>query len=384
MKVREILVAALVVTSVAACGGGSNEGGSVASITPIPSNPVPSNPTIDTAIVINPVTGLKAPGSQTKVLHGMAPPSATVTAYNVKSDGSSGEVLGSTTANSIAGEFTINMATAPLGMVRLIATNGTYTREADQTTQKVEMQLVAPYVTTVLRDFKITPMSDVAARIMAAKAARGTSLGEAFTGGMQNLLSLDNANFFMENDPTTHLNVLKGRIKSDVQRYTGESLTAREMLKALEYFGVMYDLPAKDVWRVLGSAGEMNFPLASTDGAGVPVNAGNWVNGAFDPNAAQSLKALMNIKTPAGQLVTDPVSGIKIAPSVTAIFRKNLTLDFLLEYTCNFGYTSELMARYPFYELDSQGKVPVAECNAVAARLTDLRGRVMTNKSTIK
>jgi hypothetical protein len=374
MKTMNKFLAAAVVALMAGCGGGGgSDGGSVA-----PSNPTPTNPTPDAATVVNPVTGLNAPGTQTKVLNGIAPKGATVTAYTVKSDGSSGEVLGSTTANSIAGEFTINMATAPTGAVRLVATSS-YKRAADDTNQQVDMQLISPYVTTALRDFKITPMSDVAARIMTAKAARGVPLGQAFTGGMLNLLGLDNAYAMMENDPTVHINVLRGSIKSDLYNYAGTSTTARQMLNAIEYFGVMYDLPSKDVWRVLGAAGESNFPVATVDGAGQPINAGAWVNGSFDPTAPQSLKALMNAKTPADQKVTDAATGTLVAPSITTIFRRNLTLDFDIEYACTFGFTGELTSRYAFYQLDSQGKVPKAECDAAIARLTDLRGRVATN-----
>jgi hypothetical protein len=244
------------------------------------------------------------------------------------------------------------------------------------------MELVTPYVTTAMRDFKISPITDVAARIMTAKAKAGATLADAFKAGMRNTLELDIANILMLNDTTVYLNALKGAIKSDNMYYGAQSLDSRELLTGLEYFGVMFDLPAQDVWRVVAAAGENSYPLATVDGAGNAINVGGWVGGSFDPTAPVTLKALMNAKTPAALKVNDPVSGTQVAPRVAGVVNKYLILDFFVDNACFSGNTGLLEMRYPYYALDINGQVPQAECDAASQRLTDLQARIATNNSS--
>lgn len=381
MKALNKIFATTLVALVAGCGGGGGD----SSATSAPSAQTPAAPVtapVTSATVTNPLTGTAAPGSPTKTLYGSAYVGASVTAYSVLADGTSGPALAGPVTSTIDG-FTLNFTDAPTGWVRLVATGGTKTRAADNTVQPGgTMQLVTPFVTTSQNNLKITPLTDIAANAMASNAKKGATLATAFSSGMRTMLELDSANIFMLSDTTVYLNVLKGAIKSDNMYYNAQSPQSRELLDGLDYLGVMLDLPTKDVVRVVGASAQSNYLLTGVDGAGAAINAGAWVGSTFDPAAAQTLKVLMTAKVPDSQKITDAASGTKVAPRVNDYVSKYMVMDFVIDGACRSHTSLSVTTRYPYYVLDSQGGIQAADCTAAAARIAELKARIDTNNSS--
>ena len=268
-------------------------------------------------------------------------------------------------------------------MVRLVALGGSTVRMADNTTQPFDkLELIAPFVTTVENQFHITPLTDIAATAMSSLAKNGTSLSEAFIGGMQNMLALDDANLVFISDKSVYLNVLRGSIKSDGMYYGAQSEDGHELLIGLEYLGVMLDLPAKEVVRVVGMAAQANYPASDVDGSGKVINAGAWINGKFDTNAPVSLKSLRESKTPDIEKLSGTAGGPMVVQRLNAYISKYMVMDFVVDAACHGGGTSYLLSRYPYYQLNSQGAVNPADCSAVAIRVAELAARRATNNST--
>jgi len=366
------------------CGGGGSSSDSGAPTPPVsgtnPTQPVPT-PTPTPTTVTNPLTGTAAPGSPTKVIRGIAAAGATVTAYAVQANGSSGAALGPAVTADKDGYFTVNTNEAPMGMIRLVATGGTTVRALDNTTQPAgTQQLVAPFVTTDYNNFKISPLTDIAANAMASRAGKGETLANAFSAGARNVLELDSANLSLLSDSTVYLNLLKGSVKSDVRYYDMQSLEARELLLGLEALGVMLDLPAKDVVRVVGASAQSGYAASGVDGAGATIVAGAWANGTFDPAAPTTLKALMEAKTPDSQKVAGS-GGTLTVPRLNEYVSKYMVSDFLMESAC-MGSALTYTSRYPFYQVDSQGRMQAADCTAASQRLAELRSRISTNNSS--
>lgn len=362
---------------ITACGGG----GSGQGVSSSPSAPVVVAPPPAATTITNPLTGAAAPGAPTTSISAMGVPGAVVTAYMVNPDGSSGAVLGTANAAAgVGGEFTMTLSSTPTGWVRLVARGGKYNRQTDNTFHPVEsLELVTPFLTTSFNFLKISPVSDVAARIMTYKAKTGSTLVEAFKFGMVRTLQLDVANVTLQDDTAVYLNVLKGSIQGD-RYYDARSLDMAELLSGIERFGVMYDLPQAQVWRAIAAAGEDSYPLATVDGAGAAINVGAWVNGTFDTNVVMSLKTLMNAKTLDEIKVTDG-AGARVAPRVSEMVSRYIIQDALADNACTTGFTGAFMSRYPFFALDANGKIPAAICLAVKLRKADFIERTATNNS---
>lgn len=375
MKTLKILaITAMVV--VAGCGGGgsSSNSGSTTPTTP---------PTTTATVVTNPLTGAAAPGVATTSIRGAAYAGAVVTAYGVQPDGSAGAALGAPATVDLNGYFAITTTSAPMGMVRLVAVGGKVIRAADNTVQPGgTLVLVAPFVTTEYNDFTISPLTDIAANAMAYQASKGTTLALAFSAGMQNLLSLDGANALLMQDKAVYLNVLKGAVKSDSTYYDAQSPHSKELLDGLEYLGVMLDLPSTAVAKVVGASAQGGYAAGGIDGAGNAINAGAWSNGVFVPTAAMTLKALMDAKTPDLQKVSDAATGGKVAPRLAELVSRYLISDFLMDAACRSGSSLLYTTRYPFYQVDAQGKMVAADCSAAAQRLLVLKAHLDTNNSS--
>ncbi len=369
------------VAMLAGCGGGGGGSDGGGSSTPNPNPPAnPNPPTVST--VVNPLTGTTAPGVATTSIRGAAYAGAIVTAYGVQPDGSAGAALGAPATVDVNGYFTITTASAPMGMVRLVAVGGKVNRAADNTTQPGgTLVLVAPFVTSEYNDFKISPLTDIAANAMAYQASKGATLALAFSAGMQNLLALDSANTLLMQDKGVYLNVLKGAVKSDTMYYSAQSPQSKELLDGLEYLGVMLDLPSTAVAKVVGASAQGGYAAGGVDGAGNAINAGAWVNGAFVPTAPMTLKALMDAKTPDAQKVTDGATGTKVAPRLAEVVSRFLISDFQMDAACRTGSSLFYTTRYPFYQVDAQGKMVAADCTAAAQRIFALKANLDTNNS---
>lgn len=375
--IQQVLVATAVAAVLAGCGGA---GGSSATSQPPATAPITPTPsTSGGATVQDPFTGASA-GTATTTIAGQAYPGATVTAYAVQPDGSSGPML-TTPVISSNGVFTLNLATVPFGMVRVVASGGTILRLADGSLQHIDsLEVVTPYVTLGNSHFVITTVSDLAARIMAIKAKQGMKLPDAFKAGMRAVLQLDSANMLRLDDLNIYMNVLNGSIRSNGTYFAGESGDMHEIKNALDWFGVQLDMPTTDVQRVVAAAGAANYPQNNVDVNGGPINAGAWVNGRFDSSAPVTLNSLMFAKLPVDERAYDPQAKVMAAPTIPNLMNRYMILDFVIESACVFGTGVQL--RYPWYELDSTGKVPLAECQATVDRLKRLRAVVNTNNST--
>ncbi len=367
------LLAAALLT---ACGGGGE--GSIGSSTPPPVVVVPP-PVV--AAIINPLTGAAAPGSPTTSVSGMAWAGAIVTAYSVNPDGSSGAALGAASAVDRIGEYHLTLTVAPTSWVRLVARGGKFDRQLDGSSHLVEsMELVTPFFTTAYNNLQISPITDIASHIMGYKAKTGSTLLDAFKFGMSRTLQLDVVNLTLMDDTSVYLNVLKGSIVSAKGYSPAQSTTMGELLAGIERFGIMYDLPQNLVWRVLASAGENSYPLAAVDGAGAAINVGAWVNGSFDTTAVVSLQTLMNAKTLNEIKVVDN-SGARVAPRVSDMVSLYLIEDAFIYQACDTGVSSTFKERYPFFSLDSAGKIPAATCATVQRRMLDFFLRQAANNS---
>lgn len=117
---------------------------------------------------------------------------------------------------------------APTGWVRLVATGGTKEHAVDFSVQSGgTMQLVTPFISTSQNNLKISPMTEIAASVMASNVKKGMTLADAFSAGMRTMLQLDAANLVMLQDTSVYLNVLKGAIKSDNRYYDAQSLDGK-------------------------------------------------------------------------------------------------------------------------------------------------------------
>ena len=311
----------------------------------------------------------------------MTNPYGVVTAYLVNPDGSSSTVLSAPTTSDLGGVFTLTLSSAPTSWVRLVSRGGKIVRREDNSHHPVEsMALTAPFVTTAYNHLQISPVSDIASHIMAYKAKTGSTLVDAFKFGMARTLQLDVANLALEDDTSVYLNVLKGSIATDKGYSQFQSLTMGELLMGIERFGIMYDLPQNQVWRVLAAAGENSYPLAAIDGAGAAVNVGAWVNGSFDTTVPISLKTLMSAKTLDEIKVADS-GGTRVAPKVSDMISRYIILEGMVSYACQNGVKGAFTDRYPFYPLDVKGQIPAAACTDVARRMADFQARMLANSS---
>lgn len=383
---RKNIVATLsLLTLLAGCGGG---GGSTSSTAP-GTAPVDgtSNPTAGTNVgttVTDPLTGTAAPGVPTMQLSGVAYADSTITAYNVLPDGSNGAALGPAVKGSPfvdkqfdqGGAFTMTLTTVPTGMVRLVATGGHYQPyDVDNSTQAVTaMELVAPYVTTGFNYFKITTISHLASHVLTFKAKHGATLADAFKQGMKAALKLDSGNVLVLNDVSVYKSVLQGKVESTTPYLnTSDPLNkVNRLFNTIEYFGVQYDLPTSAAVRVVAAAAENDYPLATVDGEGKPINVGKWVNNVFDESVPRTLDDLMAAGTPNGIPVKDPKTGLMVHPGVANFISQNFIEDFYLDGACRFGKTDALITHYPWYFADNvTGPTSpsfVQDCVAAAAR----------------
>lgn len=375
MKKSIYILALVAAVAMVACGGG---GGAPSSGTPAPGPVVVAPPAVT---VTNPLTSAAAPGSPISSVSGMAVAGASVTAYSVNPDGSSGAALGASVTADAGGAFAMPLTAAPMSWVRLVARGGKINRQTDNSFPPVEsMELTAPFVTSAFNYMKISPVTDIASHIMTYKAKTGATLVDAFKFGMARTLQLDMANLTFQDDTSVYLNVLKGSITSDKGYSPFQSTTMAELLMGIERFGIMYDLPANQVWRAIAATGENSYPAANVDGSGAAINVGAWVNGTFDPTAVMSLSTLMNTRT-LDEIKVMTASGLRVAPKVSDMVSRYLIQEALADHACNFGVTSSFTDRYPFFPLDANGRVPAATCADIARRMVDFQARMAANNS---
>lgn len=361
MKARQGLMplAILVTTTLAACGGGGNGGSTDGSTTSsTPSGTASSAPTVQNAT--DPYTGQPATGSPTQQISGSVvngpTAGATVTAYVVNADGTNGNAIGSVATDS-SGAFTMSLTQAPTGMIRLVATDGTFTSEADASTQKNDtLELVAPYVTTTLNTFVMTPLTYYASQRISYLVSQGKSLLQAYATASSAALQLVNGVDVIDSSSRTHggvdyLAITPGSSQDTLSSYS-------DALTALEYYGVKYDLPSHTTLRILVATS-----IAGSDGVtdqnGQPVNVGQWSNGTFDENLPFTVDAM--------------AGGISVQDGVTSIVQQMNAVT-----ACASGDHSGYYQRFPL-AAGQTDYLDASTCAAYTSNMNAIKAKIATN-----
>lgn len=400
MSMNKNLIAILVAVALTGCGGGGGGGSTtpapvgvnpppVAPVTPTaptspttPTTPAPGPTTPVATNATDPYTGQPASGTSTTMVSGVVVSDvtvgATVTAYDVKADGSNGALLGTSSATGADGKFVMQFANAPAGMVRFVATGGSFKSEADATTQaNTTTELVAPFVTSDLNSFVITPATHIASRVLSYKAKAGSPLTSAYTSSISTVLSLTGQNVLLSGDTRVGVNLLK-----TVPGSAGDTLgTYKDLLTAIEWFGVRYDLPSATVVRVFAAYAENSFPIAGVDGKGTAINVGKWVNGKFDETVQFTFDEVTALRNNDGTLAYAP-NGLILHEDAKGYVSTSLIQYFYRAAACtNDSAKPALLQRYPGDAgLFADASLKASVCDNNIKFLADLKARIATNQ----
>jgi hypothetical protein len=358
LKISHSIMSVCISVALAACGGGGSSGTTTDSTSGTP--PM-------TVTALDPYTNQVAPGALTNTIAGMVWNSrtvgATVSAYHVMPNGTNGALIGTSGATGADGSFTIILSTQPTGYVRLISTGGTYTSEADGTTQAGgSLELVTPYVTTAFHTFVITPVTHIASHVFTFKAGQGTTLATSYTTGISTALQLSG-----EDTPLRGITGLGVNILKTVPASSEDFLNAyQDLLTAIEWFGIQYDLPSTASVRVISSAAEADYPSPSVvDGLNNPINVGAWINGIYSDVAP-------------GLTMTQLFSG---GYTVASEIQYPLLSDFYEYAACqNASAIPAYLARFP-----SQTTIFTADpdhCTELGNSIAALKAKILTNNRT--
>jgi hypothetical protein len=363
----------------AACGGGGggdssspSAGGGASNPPPVVSATVPIDP------VTNGPTNANASNQLTGVVVSAVTQGAVVTAYNVRDDGSNGTLLGTSAATDVDGKFAITLSSAPAGMVRLVATGGSFLSEADATKQPNKiLELVTPYVTTNFNFFVITPATHIASQVLASKAAKGgLTLGAAFNASSGTGLALGGQNTFLSTDIRGGINVLKvvpGSSDDPLHSY-------QDLLTGLEWFGVRYDLPSSAVLQAVVQSAQGGYAADAVDAAGNAVQVGKWTNGAYDATATVSLDQVMSFKNPDGSNQTS--NGVLVHERLAPFISTNMIQNFYRSVACTSDAAkADLLKRYPGDSnlFSGDPAVVALSCSGMAKQISDLKALIKTN-----
>lgn len=364
-KLLLVAIATASTFALSACGGGGDGGGSSSPTSP--STPTgPTTPAAPQDVVPNdPYTGKTASGTLTTDISGMVvsgPTSgATVTAYLLNPDGSNGAQIGQATTDT-GGNYAMTLTQKPSGMIRLVATGGTFVSEADHSTQRsASLELVAPYVTTSLNRLVITPLTHVASQRIAYMASKqGSTLANAYTTASSAVLELVTGKDLIASADRTHggvdyLSIVPGSAQDTLNAYA-------DGLTAIEYYGVDFDLPSQVVVRLLAQSSLTNTP--SYNGAdGQPINVGAWVGGNFDEAQARLLSTL-GPGSAGGTYPSDNMSAIvRLIYAVPA---------------CSSGDHTAYYQRFPL--VGGTDYLDLAACSLATSTWNGIKAKVATNK----
>lgn len=349
--VFKLIASASFAIAMAACGGGGggDDGGS--------SNPPPT-PVPTTAN--DPYTGQPATGTPTNQISGsvVSGPTngATVTAYVLNPDGSNGNAIG-TAITDATGAFSMSLTENPRGMIRLVATGGTFTSEADGSTQKnTSLELVAPYVTSTLTNFVVTPVTHIASQRISYLASKGgKTLAEAYTTASSAVLQLlSGVNVIASTDRArggiNYLSIAPGSAQDALNTYA-------DVLTAIEYYGVRHDLPSHVSVRVLSDSSITGTP--SQFGAdGQPITVGAWVGDSFNETQPVTVDQLST-----GQPANDILSLVMTMNAVKA---------------CASGDHSGYYQRYPLAPGQAD-YLDATACTAHTNNFNELKAKASSN-----
>jgi hypothetical protein len=395
------LIAALTLSACGGGGGGSSTGSPAATTPTAPAAPVapttpatPAEPVTPTAPVTpvspvppvvaanpaDPYTGQPATGTPTATVSGVVVSNvtvgATVTAYALKADGSNGAVLGVSALTGADGKFTMQLTSTPTGQVRFVAQSGVFVSEADGSKQaNTALELVAPYITTDLNYFVITPATHLVSHVVSYQAKSGSDLTKAYLSGVESLLSITGANVILKGNARAGIDFLKTMPGSADDKLN----TYQDLLTGIEWFAVRYDLPSSVAVRVLASHAEKRT-VAGVDGSNAPINVGKWVNGVFDEKQTLTLDELMAMRNLDGTIMRS-FDGTILHAQLESYLSNNLIQNFYRVKACADGNAlPDLLTRYPgdagiFANADLKAGV----CAADAKELADIKALIATN-----
>lgn len=390
-----LLIASL---TLSACGGGG--GGTTAVAAPavampatptVPASTTPTSPTIPTVpatpsapVIVNatdPYTGQPASGSSTTMVSGMVVSNVTngavVTAYAILADGSNGAVLGISAPTGPDGKFSMQLASVATGMVRFIAQGGAFTSEADGSIQaNTSLELVTPYITSELDFFVVTPATHIVSHLVSYKAKSGSSLAAAFTSGVNTLLTLTMQNSLLKSDLRAGINILKA-----VPGSSDDTLnTYQDLLTAIEWFGVRYDLPSNVVIRILASYAEQGFPVTGIDGTNVAINVGKWTNSKFDETVPFTLDELTAIRNVDGSLILAENGGILHEYAKSTISTELIQYFYRVKACTDETAKAGLFLRYPDdANIFADATLGALICDTDVKQIAALKARILTN-----
>ncbi|MEW6343081.1 MAG: hypothetical protein AB1704_20660 [Pseudomonadota bacterium] len=347
-----VLAATLSLTACGGGGGGNSPSPTGSNSGSTATQPVNNNP-------IDPYTNAPATGSLTAQISGevVSGPTtgATVTAYALNSDGSNGNAIGSVVTDA-NGDYTMTLTQQPTGMIRLVATGGTFTSEADNSTQKNEsMELVAPYVTTTLDTFVITPLTHYASQRIPYLITQGKTLAEAYTtassGALSILTQADAIDGGTSHAGVDYLSIVPGSSQDTLNAYS-------DALKALEYLDVEFDLPSHTGLRILVAT-----TLAGKDGVvdqnGNPVDVGAWSSGVWADDITPTVATMTG-----GTSVQDDVYNIVVWMNEVQ--------------ACTSNSTTALYARFPGLTTI----FPTLSCATIESDMNAITNRIASNSRT--
>ncbi|SFB27866.1 hypothetical protein SAMN04515620_13436 [Collimonas sp. OK607] len=383
----KLLATSAIVLSLSACGGGG--GGSTGSGSSTGSGTTTPSPVVNQVVnPTDPVTNAPTTSPATNQLSGVVVSAATqgaiVTAYNVRDDGSNGTLLGTSAATDVDGKFSMTLSSAPAGMVRLVATGGSFVSEADATKQPNKaLELVTPYVTTDFNFFVITPATHIASQVLASTAAKGgITLGAAFNASSMAGLGIGRSNTFMSTNQhggIDYLKVVPGSSDDPLHSYL-------DLLSGLEWFGVRYDLPSSVVLQAVAQSAQGNYAANAVDAAGNPVQVGKWNNGVFDPTAPMTLDQGMAWKNADGS--NQMINGVLVHDQLVPFISLDMIQTFYRVAACaSDAAKPDLYKRYPSdSNLFAGDPATVASaCTYFAKQISDLKASIKTNnRSSMK
>lgn len=354
-----IPLAILAAGALAACGGGGSDGADSSEVGSTPNGTTSSStPTVQSAT--DPYTNAPAPGLPTQQISGSVvndrTAGAIVTAYVLNADGTNGNAIGSA-ATDLSGTFTMSLTQIPTGMIRLVATGGTFASEADGSTQKNDtLELVAPYVTTTLNTFVMTPLTYYASLRISYLTAQGKTLLQAYATASSVALQLVTGLDVIDSSSRTHggvdyLAITPGSSQDVLNAYA-------DALTALEYYGVKYDLPSHTTLRILiatALAGQDNV----TDQSGQSVNVGQWSNNVFDETIPLTVAAM--------------TGGISVQDGVTSIVQQMNAVT-----ACSSGDHSDYYQRFPLASGQTD-YLDASTCAAYTSNMSALTAKIATN-----
>ncbi|VWC39845.1 hypothetical protein BLA23254_06881 [Burkholderia lata] len=354
-KAAKLIIATSMAAFVAACGGGgdggsSNTGGSSGGSNP---TPVQQNAT-------DPYTGQPAAGSATNQISGSvvsgATAGATVTVYTLNNDGTNGDAIG-TAITDASGAFSIALRQAPTGMIRIVATGGTFSSEADASTQSnATLELVAPYVTSALNTFVVTPVTHYASQRVSYLTKQGQSLIAAYRTAssaavsvLSGLNAIATAN--RAHSGVDYLAITPGSSQDTLNAYA-------DALKALEYYGVKYDLPSHTTVRIF-IATSIAGSNGVTDQNGQAVNVGAWSGQVFNESTPLTVASM--------------AGGISVQDGVASIVQQmNAT------QACASGDHTAFYARYPLAAGQSD-YLDSTTCATYTSNMNAISAKIPTN-----